>query len=98
MPNDIVVTFENVAAIEAALTTAHDDLISTVDAIRADVDRMIIGWQVDTDSRRAQLAFDHRLAVGITAMVEALATIRRTLGDVSAAAHHAEVRNVAVLD
>lgn len=98
MAKTLVVKFDSLDAILATLGAAHDDLITEVADIRKRVDSLLIGWQVDTDSRRSQLAFDTRLGRQLEALMEALARIRTELDGVAESARSTEVRNVAVLD
>lgn len=98
MPHSLVVRFASLDALEQGISSAHDDLVEAIAGIRRDVDGLLIGWQVDTESRRAQLAFDTRLGQQVEALMAALAKIRSELDATAASAHATEVRNVAVLD
>lgn len=98
MPATLVVKFESLESIANLLTKTHDDLVAQVAALRRDVDVLLLGWQVDTDSRRAQLGFDTRLGQQVQALMDALAKIKAQLDSAAVDAHATEVRNVAVLD
>ena len=94
----LVVTFASLEAIQAALTSAQQDILDEVTRLRGDVDREIAGWRAGTDSRDAQLAFDRDLAGWSEQLSAALASVATALTTVTEAAHDAEVRNVAILD
>lgn len=94
----LIVRFEDVAAMIAAIDRAHTTIVDEIAALRSDVSAELIGWDQTTSSRAAQMAFDARLDRGVQDLAAALARVSAALTTVSEAARHAEVRNVAVLD
>lgn len=93
----LVVRFGSVEAVEAALVSAHDELMSRVQDTLERVDDELVGWSVHTDSRAAQLERAYRLRQGAERLCAALEDVRAALVQVREDAHDTEVRNVAVI-
>jgi hypothetical protein len=94
----LVVRFADLEAILAALQTAQTGLSDRVQAMRGDVEGLLSGWAGDTESRQAQRDFDRRLDQWGEDLTSALQAIHAALATTVAAAHAAEVRNVAIMD
>lgn len=94
----LVVAFGALEAIDAGMSAAHRDLTQRIETMRSDVEGLLSGWQIGTDSRDAQIRFDRELGTWATELSAALDKVRLALVQVAADAHHAEVRNVAILD
>jgi hypothetical protein len=93
----LVVRFGSLEALEAALVSTHDELMSRVEGTLERVDDELVGWSVHTDSRAAQLERSYRLREGAERLCAALEDVRAALAQVREDAHDAEVRNVAVI-
>ncbi|MGH8869768.1 MAG: hypothetical protein ACRDYU_17465 [Actinomycetes bacterium] len=93
----LVVHHSSLEAIEAALTTTHDEILSTVRSTMEQVDAELIGWSAETASRAAQMAHQQRLEAGVERLCDALTEVRTALEQIRSDAHDTEVRNVAVI-
>lgn len=94
----LVVEQASLSEMEAALSTAHDEIVEQVDGLRERVNARIEGWDPATASRAAELDYQRRLADGVERLTQALETVRTKLAEVATAAHETEVENVAIVD
>ena len=83
--------------IEAALTTATDDLTAHLTHLLASIDSTMSGWTDQTPSRIAQRDYDRRLRDGIARLTQALATVASAVAAHRETAREAEVENVAII-
>lgn len=96
--HSLVVKFASLEAIETAITTAHDDVVSQVDDLLSRADAQLAGWNASTASRIAETGYRQDVLDGVERLAEALERVRRATADVAEKAHTAEVRNVAIMD
>ena len=94
----LVVKQASISEMEAALTTAHDEIVEQIDSLREQVNARIEGWNPATASRAAEMDYQRRLADGVERLTQALETVRTTLAEVATSAHETEVENVAIVD
>ena len=94
----LVVHFDRIDTMVAALQGTHDRLQSLVSSTLGQVNAEISGWAADTDSRAAQTAYQQKLQRDSDALVAALDDVRSALADLRGSAHTTEVKNVAVMD
>lgn len=85
-------------SLEAAMTSAQEELLAEVSALREEVRGILVDWSVATSSRQAQLEFDADVQRDVDAVVAALGRVRAALADVRELARTTEVDNVAILD
>jgi len=83
--------------IEAALTTATDELTDHLTALLATVDDQVAGWTDESPSRIAQREHDRRVREGIVRLTEALGRISAAVAEHRERARDAEVENVAIV-
>ena len=94
----LVVRQASLSEIEAALSTAHDELVEQIDSLCERVNARIEGWSPATASRAAEMDYQRRLADGVERLTKALETVRTKLAEVAGSAHETEVENVAIVD
>ncbi|MFC4555648.1 hypothetical protein [Georgenia faecalis] len=94
----LVVSQGTLEAVETAMTTAHDQLLAEVTALRQEVRTILVAWSTATESRQAQLEFDAALQRDVDAVAAALVDVRSALVKVREDARSAEIDNVAILD
>lgn len=93
----LVVRQGSLEDIEAALTTATDELTAHLSALLDRVDTTMAGWTDETPSRIAQRDHDRRLREGITRLTESLTTVASAVASHREAAREVEVENVAIV-
>jgi len=93
----LVVRFESLDAVERALTATHDEIVSRLDEVLAQVDTELGGWSATTASRAVEIQYQRHLRESVDRLCRALADVRDALTRVRADAHDTEVRNVAVI-
>ena len=96
--HSLVVRQASLAEMEAAMTTAHDQIVSQVRDLLSRVNVRIEGWDPATASRAAEMDYQQRLSDGVERLAQALEDVRTRLTEVAADAHDIEVENVALVD
>lgn len=94
----LVVREGDLDAMEEAMLAARDTLRQVVDDARDQAERIITGWDPQSESRQAQQAFDRQLADRHTELLAGLERVRSTLADVRELSRQAEIRCVAIMD
>lgn len=94
----LVVKQASLAEMEAALSTAHDEIVEQVGTLCERVNARIEGWSPATASRAAETDYQRRLTEGVERLTQALETVRTRLAELATSAHETEVENVAIVD
>jgi hypothetical protein len=94
----LVVKQASLSEMEAALTTAHDEIAEQIRSLLDQVDVRIQEWSPSTASRAAEMDYQGRLRDGVERLTAALEAVRGKLAEVREDAHSTEVDNVALVD
>jgi hypothetical protein len=88
----LVVKQTSLSDMEAALTTAHDEITEQIRSVLEQVNARIVDWSPSTASRAAEIDYQRRLRDGVDRLA------RAKLAEVREDARLAEVGNVALVD